>query len=107
MSVVVLEDHVCKACGGRIARLKDRGPTPGGNPVYMCVNCGNSKSAMGPDALCWCGYQHRGQHRTAYRCLPFTVLKDKPELLEAFRACGCEPGRQLIGVVLERDLYKS
>jgi hypothetical protein len=107
MMLVTLEDHLCRGCGGRIARQKHHGPTPGGNPVFMCVNCGKATSSMGPDALCWCGFSHRGQHVTAYRCLPLSILKDKPELLEAFRAAGCEPGRQLIGVVLERDLYKK
>jgi hypothetical protein len=107
MKVAALEDHMCRECGGRIARMKDHGPTPGGNPVYMCVNCGASTSAMGPDYLCWCGFAHRGQHITAYRCLPFTILVDRPELLEAFRSCGCEPGRQLIGVVLESALRKK
>lgn len=100
-----LEDHVCRGCGGRILRcVTGNGMTPGGNPVYKCADCGKSTAAMGPEVLCWCGFTHRGQGLTGYRCLPFTVLKDRPGLIHAFRACGCEPGRTEVGIVLERDL---
>lgn len=105
--IFALEDHVCRSCGGRILRQLNHGPTPGGNPVYRCANCGVASSSMGPDRLCWCGFQFRAQHATAYRCLPFSILKDRPELLEAFRSCGCEPGRQEVGVVLESALHKK
>jgi hypothetical protein len=37
-------------------------------------------------------------------CKPFSVLKDRPELLDAFQACGCDPKRGgEVGVMLERD----
>jgi hypothetical protein len=102
----VLEDHLCRACGGRILRcVSGAGPTGGGNPVFKCADCGASAASMGPDSLCWCGFSHRQQHDiTAYRCMPFSVLKDRPELERAFRACGCDPGRGEVGIVLERDL---
>lgn len=75
--------------------------------MYRCADCGKGTSGMGPEVLCWCGYSHRGQRATAYRCMPFSILKERPELLAAFRACGCEPGRQEVGIVLESDLYKK
>ena len=101
----VLEDHICKKCGGRILRcVKGGGPTGGGNPIFKCADCGASGSGMGPEHLCWCGFSHRLQNATAYRCLPFSILKDKPELLNAFRSCGTEPGRTEVGLVLEDDL---
>ncbi len=58
---------------------------------------------MGPEVLCWCGFSHRHQHCEPYRCLPFSVLKERPNLEAAFRACGCDPGRGEVGIVCERD----
>lgn len=105
----VLEDHLCKGCGGRILRaVSGVGVTPGGNPVFRCADCGVTTSSMGPQSLCWCGFSHRQQHHmTAYRCLPFAVLKERPNLEAAFRACGCDPRRGEIGVVLERDMQTA
>lgn len=73
-----LEDHLCKACGGRILRSATGGGiTPGGNPVFKCADCGVATSAIGPEVLCWCGFYHRNQHpERAYVCVPFEVLKD-------------------------------
>jgi hypothetical protein len=64
---------------------------------------------MSPDALCWCGFAHKGQHATAYVCVPFSAIKDRPELKQAFLACGCDPdrGTSEVGIVLERDLRKA
>ena len=99
-----LEDHLCKGCGGRILRcVTGAGPTGGGNPIFRCADCGVSTSATGPRALCWCGFYHRSQTYTAYICVPFSALEDRPDLLDAFRACGCEPGRGEVGIMLERD----
>lgn len=104
-----IEDHLCKGCGGRILRcVAGNGVTGGGNPVYKCADCGNAQSAMGPDALCWCGFHHRMNHNaTAYVCVPFSALKDRPAaaqaLTNAFRSCGCDPGRGEVGIMLERD----
>lgn len=99
-----LEPHLCRGCGGRVLRcVKGQGMTPGGNPVYLCADCGKSTSGMGPDVLCWCGFSHRGQHATAYRCLPFTAVAERPELERAFKACGFDPSRGEVGIVLESD----
>lgn len=95
-----VEDHLCKACGGRILRCV----TGCGNTIFKCADCGRSQSAMGPDVLCWCGFSHRGNRDNAYTCQPFSVLKERPELLSAFRACGCSPERGEVGIMLERDL---
>lgn len=103
-----LEDHVCRACGGRILRCASGGgPTGGGNPIFKCADCGASGSGMSPDVLCWCGFSHRGQHATAYICQPFSILESRPELKDAFAACGCKTGRAEVGIMLERDYRKS
>lgn len=103
-----LEDHLCKACGGRILRcVSGVGLTPGGNPLFKCADCGKAVTGMGPEALCWCGFSHRGQRTTAYRCLPFSVIEEFPALVNAFRACGCEPGQGEVGIVLEADYEKA
>ena len=64
---------------------------------------------MGPEVLCWCGFGHKHNHNAnAYVCQPFTVLEARPELLDAFRACGCDPKRGgEVGVMLERDLRSN
>ena len=83
------------------------GATGGGDPLWKCADCGKSTSAMGPDALCWCGFSHKHNSVTAYVCLPFTVLDTVPELLAGFRACGCDPKRGEVGIMLERDYAKT
>ncbi len=103
----VLEDHLCRACGGRILRcVKGQGATPGGNPLFKCADCGTCTSGSGADALCWCGFSHRGNRTTAYVCRPFSILKTRPELEAAFRACGCDPRRGEVGIMLEEDLRR-
>ena len=104
-----LEDHLCKGCGGRILR-RVGGPsimTAGGNPVYKCADCDASASAMGPDALCWCGFGHRRNNAGAYTCKPFSILASNPELESAFKACGCDPKRGEVGIVLTADLKEG
>lgn len=101
----VLEDHLCRVCGGRILRcVSGNGATGGGNPVFKCADCGASCAAMGPEVLCWCGFSHRRQSVTAYQCLPFSVLTERPNLGSAFAACGCDPKRGEVGIVLTKDL---
>ena len=101
-----LEDHLCKVCGGRILRCASgAGPSPGGNPLYRCADCGVATTSMGPGALCWCGFGHRMQNDGAYSCVPFSILRDRPDLLSAFRSCGCEPGRSEVGIMLSKDLH--
>lgn len=101
-----LSDHLCKWCGGRVLRCVGGAPiSGGGNPTWKCADCGKSAAAMGPDVLCWCGYSHKHNHNaTAYVCQPFSVLAEKPALLDAFKACGCDPARGgEVGIMLERD----
>lgn len=62
-------------------------------------------SGIGPDVLCWCGFSHRNNFLTTYQCVPFSVLKERPELEPAFRACGCDPARGEVGIMVERDSY--
>lgn len=89
-----LTDHLCVNCGGRI--LQDVTPgiaTGGGNPLFRCADCGHSGSGTGPQALCWCGFQPRGQLGVppAYTCLPLSAAKENPRLVHAFLSCGCNP----------------
>lgn len=105
-----LLDHLCKSCGGRLLQCASgQGPSPGGNPLFKCADCGNATTSLGPEALCWCGFSHRLQSTssTAYKCVPFSLIKDRPEfaqkLINAFRSCGCEPGRGEVGIMLEDD----
>jgi len=101
-----LEDHLCKGCGGRILRcVTGGGPTGGGNPIFKCADCGTSLSGMGPSVLCWCGFSMKHNHgKTAYQCLPFTILTEHPEWRQAFLACGCDPTRGEVGIVLEDSI---
>jgi hypothetical protein len=100
----VLEDHLCRSCGGRILRcVKGNGLTPGGNPIFKCADCGRATAAMGPDALCWCGFAHRNQTPYAYMCMPFSILEAQPYLKDAFAACGCSPDRGEVGILLASD----
>ena len=106
MRTWILEYHLCKKCGGRILRcVTGNGVTPGGNPVFMCADCQTAMVDMGPECLCWCGFSHRRQDLNGYRCVPYSILEDRPELEKAFRACGCDPERGGgVGIMLERDL---
>jgi len=109
-----LEDHLCRACGGRILRcITGGGITGGGNPIFKCADCGKSTAAMTAGALCWCGFSHRNNHpSTAYVCVPFSIL-DQPEkddvekrrLRNAFLSCGCDPARGEVGIMLAESLY--
>ena len=102
-----ITDHICRDCGGRILKCATgTGPSPGGNPLFMCADCGKANWGMSESCLCWCGFSHRGQHARAYRCLAFSVLKEHPEYEDAFRSCGCDPGstRAVIGIVTEDGL---
>ena len=104
----VLADHLCRGCGGRILQcVAGGGITGGGNPVWKCADCGKEAADMGPGCLCWCGLTHRNQSTPAYMCLPFSIIEDRPELREAFLACGCDPARGEVGIILERDLHRS
>ena len=98
-----ITDHLCRDCGGRILKCAtNSGPTGGGNPLFHCANCGAYKSGMTESVLCWCGFSHRLNHgTTAYLCLPFSIIETKPEIEPLFRACGCDPKRGEVGIVLE------
>ena len=103
----ILEDHLCRSCGGRILRcVSGGGPTGGGNPIWRCADCGKSEASMSPDGLCWCGFSHRqNSGLSPYVCVPFSILEEKPQLLEAFRSCGCDPANGgEVGIMLEKDL---
>jgi hypothetical protein len=99
----VLEDHLCRVCGGRVLRcVEGNGMTPGGDPIVMCADCG--KSGYGrPDCICWCGMTHRNSNIHPYRCLPFEGNEDKKAM---FRACGIEPNKFGVGIVLTSDLRR-
>jgi hypothetical protein len=97
-----LTDHLCIHCGGRILLcVTGNGMTPGGDPIRKCCQCGKESTR---EDMCWCSMSHRGQTDTPYRCLPFSILKEHPEYEVAFRACGCDPKRGEVGVVLNAQL---
>ncbi len=88
--------------------VSGNGVTPGGNPIYKCADCGVSMASMGPTDLCWCGFAHKRNDITAYVCVPFSILDKRPELLSAFRACGCDPERGGdVGIMLESDFVAA
>ncbi len=99
-----LEDHLCKNCGARILRKCYGGITGGGNPVFQCSTCGIAAAGMAPDVLCWCSYEHRNQNTLSpvYMCVPYSILKERPELKQAFYECGCDPDnrKSQIGIML-------
>jgi len=99
----VLADHLCSGCGGRILKcVKGGGMTPGGNPVWKCAQCGNTKADMVPP--CWCQMTMRmNEHDRPYRCFPFSVLAEFPKLEHGFRACGCDPARGEVGIMTFAD----
>lgn len=104
----VLENHLCRSCGGRILRcVAGQGPSAGGNPLWKCADCGKAMTGMGAAVLCWCGFSMRGNRATAYTCVPFSLIKEKPDIAQAlinsFRACGCEPDRGEVGIMLEKE----
>jgi hypothetical protein len=88
---------------GRNPRVYDDG---GNEMTWELTDCGASSSGVHPHVICWCGFTHRNNAMTMpYRCLPFSILKTKPELRDAFLACGFDPQRPgEVGIVLERDL---
>ena len=103
-----LEDHLCAGCGGRILRcVTGGGITGGGNPIWKCANCGKEAADLGPQCLCWCGFNHRGNNNNGYMCQPFSAIEHYPAMREAFLACGCDPSRGEVGIVLVRDLMKA
>lgn len=101
-----LEDHLCRSCGGRILKSASGiGMSPGGNPLFRCSDCGVSQYSMQPDDVCWCGMKHKHQHMPAYRCVPYLILKEHPELLQSFLSCGCDPKRGGdVGIMLMQQL---
>lgn len=104
----IIEDHLCRHCGGRILRcVTGNGITAGGNPIYKCADCGKSRASMGPLDLCWCGFSHRQNHgSTAYVCVAFSILKERPWLKHEFAMCGCDSTRGEVGIMLRESLSK-
>lgn len=103
-----IEDHLCKKCGGRILKsATGQGMTPGGNPVFKCADCGESKAAISPHVLCWCGFSYKLQYEKPYRCVSYSILDKYPELINAFKNLGFDPNRGgEAGIVLYSDLLE-
>jgi hypothetical protein len=105
-----LTDHVCIKCGGRILKcVTGNGMSPGGNPLYKCSCCSAATWGLGqPEELCWCGMHFKGQTENPYICLPFSILKEHPELESIFQSCGCDPKSGMdVGVGLRDELRKT
>ena len=108
----MLIDHLCRNCGGRMLTMTSGGgPTGGGNPIFICADCEQGSAAMGPEVQCWCGFHFKGQDHMQgqYQCVPFSILKEYPQLREAFMSCGTDPDskRARIGVVLREQYRKA
>lgn len=92
-----LTDHMCRECGGRVLQqVSGGGPSGGGNPLFRCADCGRGSCAMGPQAICWCGFHYKGQVDTPYMCVAF---KGNEALHGEMAKCGCVPGKHEIGVM--------
>ena len=98
-------DHVCRNCGARVMRKEPRGLSVG--EVYKCHTCGQTGFTV--EKICWCGQQFRNSRPSSrnYICLPTNIREKYPEVRElfesAFRACGVDPDRVEVGIILFRD----
>ncbi len=96
----IIEDHLCRSCGGRILRAATECGEPWtGDPLYRCSHCGASVTGLDPHELCWCAYSHRhGGGGAKFSCLPEAVLETRPDLAGRFHSTEGE-----IGVLLGED----
>lgn len=90
-----LTDHACRGCGGRVLQSASGVATAGGNPVFRCADCGAGSSGMGPDCVCWCGFQHRRDSTGArpYACIRLAAAVADDALRRAVLAHGFDPDR--------------
>jgi hypothetical protein len=50
----------------------------------------------------------KGQHISAYQCVPFSIIATNSKMRDAFLACGCDPERKTSEVgIVTRDAYKN
>lgn len=75
MSDWLIEDHVCRACFGRVLSRTGEG----GVRVYRCSNCGAERSGSRVSLLCACGIKLRGVVDAGLRCRENT--SPKPECM--------------------------
>lgn len=107
----VFTDHACRHCGGRVMQcVAGGGPTGGGNPVWQCADCEVGSAAMGPECICWCGFEQRANNAGPgyYACVRMDRAKSEPAVKRALERCGCFPdrpgSRSVIGIVVLDDL---
>lgn len=105
-----LTDHMCRTCGGRVLQSASGvGATGGGNPLFRCADCGVCTSGMGPNCLCYCGFEHRraSTQTNAYRCVRVDKGKEDKAMRAALLSCGfdCDRPRSEIGV-FNPDYYR-
>ncbi len=101
-----LEDHLCKKCGGRILKsVSGFDLNASEEHLFRCADCGNSAYGDSPDVICWCGMKHRLQDYSVFRCQSYSILNERPELLDSFKDCGCDPDNGgEVGVMMAKDL---
>lgn len=69
---------------------------------------------MDPSALCWCGFKHKGQGgQPPYVCMRTSLVEDvkkmedgekkAKELEQALKACGIDPAKTQVGILLTSD----
>ena len=75
----------------------------GGNPVLNAPTAGNHPAEWGPRLFAGAVFLTEGATTSRLTCKPFSILRDMPELEQAFKACGCDPARGEVGIMLERD----
>lgn len=100
-----LVDHLCSKCGGRILKsVSGVGMSPGGNPLFRCADCGENCFGLSPSNICWCGMKQKFQSFPAYTCMPYSILKDNPELFGNFMSCGCDPKKGgEVGIIIRKE----
>ena len=103
----VVEDHVCRKCGGRILRCVSNVITGGGNPLWRCADCGEQTSGMTPACLCWCGYKQRCQTISGYTCVHRREGEMNENMRIAMSKCGFDirKGGE-VGIALEVDVER-
>ena len=98
-----LEDHICRKCGGRVLKqVSGGGPTPGGNPIFKCADCGVTSSGLDASVICWCGFTHRNNIDNPFMCLPFS----EPNVEDLFKSCGYDLPKGEVGIVLSSQYYE-
>ena len=81
-------DHLCRFCGdGMVMEHIGCGPTGGGNPVFTCVHCGETRcSILGASSLCFCGKEEDDANGSMiHRCFRRSEIDTDPSVLKGWK----------------------